>query len=285
MSAWGEEDESRTVMPVLVFCYLFRPLCGAYYMLSNCFLQVSLSPEVSAPSALPFGRATSRHHHARWSPRRAGARGRSAVGAPGGYRAYTRLTRTHADNTLRAATARLSRADEPVATSCPGRQSDVIGLRFDESFQRLASRQALPRVRVVTVPRTYLEPFPRSAVAMASESTSRERKQGRPAAIGGSCRCVALPGVMRRPTSGHTKPWPQRGEHGQRACTLTRSSGSSSTYLGRPTGAPPVSRPGSSWRRTAALAPSKARRTPRGRAPLSARPRARALPKTAAAPE
>jgi hypothetical protein len=43
MSAWGEEEESRTVMPVLVFCYLFRSLCGAYNMLSKCFFQVSLS--------------------------------------------------------------------------------------------------------------------------------------------------------------------------------------------------------------------------------------------------
>jgi hypothetical protein len=49
MSAWGEEEESRTVMPVLVFCYLFRSLCGAYYMLSNCFFKSLslLSPEVS----------------------------------------------------------------------------------------------------------------------------------------------------------------------------------------------------------------------------------------------
>ena len=44
MSAWGEEEESRTVMPVLVFCYLFRSLCGAYNMLSKSLSL--LSPEV-----------------------------------------------------------------------------------------------------------------------------------------------------------------------------------------------------------------------------------------------
>lgn len=120
MSAWGEEEESRTVMPVLVFCYLFRSLCGAYYMLSNCF-QVSLSPVKSPDSraercrrapGLPYAFAPRDRHedpvsapdHARWS---VWQDGRSAVGA-------------------------CTRADRRA--------------------------QALPRVRVVTVPRTYLEP-------------------------------------------------------------------------------------------------------------------------------
>jgi len=52
MSAWGEEEESRTVMPVLVFCYLFRSLCGAYYMLSNCFFtSLSLYSHLKSPES------------------------------------------------------------------------------------------------------------------------------------------------------------------------------------------------------------------------------------------